>query len=560
MAQDLQANTEVIVRIGSFVDVGDAFTPETGITLGAADEAELLKHNGVATVDISGNTWAPIANCDGWYNLTLTVTDTNTEGNLTVVVQDGSVCLPVHVRFNVLSQAAWASKYGAKDTGYMDVNVKMISEDTTAADNCEADYDGTGYAGGTIVKQGDVTKLGGVAQSATDLKDFADAGYDPATNKVEGVKLADTATAVTNDVGITQAGADKVWGTAARALTDKAGFSLSIAGIQAIWDKATSGLTTAGSIGKLIVDNINATISSRSSHTAANVWSVATRALTDKADFALSTAGIQAIWDKATSGLTTAGSIGKLLVDNINATISSRSSHAASAIWSVATRALTDKAGFTISGAKTTLDALNDITAASVWAVGTRTLTSFGTLTQDMWDKLTSALTTAGSIGKLLVDNIDAAITSRSSHGDPTAAIKGSPGKTNQEVYDHERGTDGAYTGTPPTVGQIADQIWDELQTGHVTAGSFGKYLDTEVSGVVGGGTPATIADAVWDELKAGHAVSGSFGVLLALEATLTAMKGSGFVTTEDSLRVIRQYIDQLESGEKPPSKANFTV
>jgi hypothetical protein len=30
-----------------------------------------------------------------------------------------------------------------------------------------------------------VTELGGVSQSATDLKDFADAGYDPATNKVK---------------------------------------------------------------------------------------------------------------------------------------------------------------------------------------------------------------------------------------------------------------------------------------------------------------------------------------------------------------------------------------
>ena len=25
------------------------------------------------------------------------------------------------------------------------------------------------------------------------------------------------------------------------------------------------------------------------------------------------------------------------------------------------------------------------------------------------------------------------------------------------------RGTDGAYTGTPPTVGAIADQVWDEV-------------------------------------------------------------------------------------------------
>jgi len=41
----------------------------------------------------------------------------------------------------------------------------------------------------------DVTKLGGVAQSLDDLKDFADAGYDPVTNKVQGVVLVDTSTA-----------------------------------------------------------------------------------------------------------------------------------------------------------------------------------------------------------------------------------------------------------------------------------------------------------------------------------------------------------------------------
>ena len=30
----------------------------------------------------------------------------------------------------------------------------------------------------------------------------------------------------------------------------------------------------------------------------------------------------------------------------------------------------------------------------------------------------------------------------------------------------------------------IADAVWDELQSGHVDAGSFGKYLDTEISGI----------------------------------------------------------------------------
>jgi len=44
-------------------------------------------------------------------------------------------------------------------------------------------------------------------------------------------------------------------------------------------------------------------------------------------------------------------------------------------IWSYATRSLTDKAGFTISGTKTTLDQLHDIAAADVWSVATRALT-----------------------------------------------------------------------------------------------------------------------------------------------------------------------------------------
>jgi hypothetical protein len=79
------------------------------------------------------------------------------------------------------------------------------------------------------------------------LKDLADTGYDPATHKVQGVVLTDTTTDVTNDVGITQAAADKAWGTAARTLTDLTGFSLSAAGIDAIWDELMAGHVTPDS-------------------------------------------------------------------------------------------------------------------------------------------------------------------------------------------------------------------------------------------------------------------------------------------------------------------------
>jgi ABC-type cobalamin/Fe3+-siderophores transport system ATPase subunit len=220
------------------------------------------------------------------------------------------------------------------------------------------------------------------------------------------------------------------------------------------WSTALPGGYGTGTAGKIIGDNVNATISSRSSHSAADVWTVGTRTLTSFGTL------IQDIWDKATSALTTAGSIGKLLVDNINATISSRSTYAgtdtagtttllsriASALTITAGKVdVNDKTGFALTSAydaaKTAAQAGdqmnladNAITAAkiqsaaitaakfasgaldAVWSTGTRTLTSFGTLIQDIWDKATSALTAAGSIGKLLVDNINATISSRSTY------------------------------------------------------------------------------------------------------------------------------------------------
>jgi hypothetical protein len=163
--QELRQSTQIKVRIGPAVDATDGVTPETGLALGAADQAELLKHNGAATVDISGATFAAVTGCDGWYDLTLTTSHTDTLGLLDVVIQDSSLMVPVHRSFVVVTANYWDSKYGSD------------------------------------VRQADVTQLAGAVQSLTDLKDFADSGYDPATNKVEGVKLVDTTTINTDMVG-----------------------------------------------------------------------------------------------------------------------------------------------------------------------------------------------------------------------------------------------------------------------------------------------------------------------------------------------------------------------
>ena len=86
-------------------------------------------------------------------------------------------------------------------------------------------------------------------QAKTDQLTFTTAG------KVDASLLA--------AADLSQGAADKVWLTPTRALTDKGGFALSAAGIQAVWDALTVVLTTVGSIGRLFVDTLDAAISSR---------------------------------------------------------------------------------------------------------------------------------------------------------------------------------------------------------------------------------------------------------------------------------------------------------
>lgn len=111
----------------------------------------------------------------------------------------------------------------------------------------------------------DVQTLLGDAQSAIDLKDFADAGYDPVTNKVEGVKLVDTVTTLTGHTvqtgdsfarlgapaGVSIAadllvidnfvdGLETTIGVAGAGLTD---ITLNAASIDLVWDEVLTGGT-----------------------------------------------------------------------------------------------------------------------------------------------------------------------------------------------------------------------------------------------------------------------------------------------------------------------------
>lgn len=162
---ELRANTAVDVLIGPFVDDTDGKTAETGLTI----DVEVSKL-GQALANKSDAT-APVhdaaGDIDGYYNCELDATDTNTEGTLTLVCYAAGA-LPVRMDFMVLAEAAWDSKYVAKDDGFMDVNIKTVGRaDTqeTEANNLEsacANYSATRGLAGTALPAAVADAAGGL--------------------------------------------------------------------------------------------------------------------------------------------------------------------------------------------------------------------------------------------------------------------------------------------------------------------------------------------------------------------------------------------------------------
>jgi len=147
--------------------------------------------------------------------------------------------------------------------------------------------------------------IGGDAQSAADLKDFADAGYDPGTNQVEGVKLVDTTTTNTDMVSAAPSAA---------AVAD------------AVWDEAKAGHVGAGSFGEEVQAHaLSSEISALNNLSAAEVNVEVDTALADydaptKAEMDAGFAALNdptaaaiadAVWDEAAAGHVGAGSFGE---------------------------------------------------------------------------------------------------------------------------------------------------------------------------------------------------------------------------------------------------------
>ena len=161
---DLQANTAVDLMVGPFLDSTDGDTEETGLTITQA-EVRLSKNGG--NIAQKNEATSLVHDELGNYLCKLDATDTNAEGILSLMIHE-SGSLSIKMDYTVLSQAAYISKYTAKDAGFMDINIKTIGRtDTqeTEADNLEsatANYSVTRGLTGTAVPAVAADGVGGL--------------------------------------------------------------------------------------------------------------------------------------------------------------------------------------------------------------------------------------------------------------------------------------------------------------------------------------------------------------------------------------------------------------
>jgi len=341
-----------------------------------------------------------------------------------------------------------SSSSGITMTSPFDSVVGLHSVDIDLTDNTDAGFYAAGYRyavvlspdtetvdGQTVVKvlayfeigppQVNVTQLGGVAQSATDLKDFADTGYDPATHKVAGVVLVDTLTTYTSNTPQTgdtyarfntmieldgavyrytypgntvqtgdayarlgaPAGASHAADVAA-VKTDTGNLVTRItsslfSGITSLaqWLGLLAGKQTGNSTARTEVRATGAgsgtfdeTTDSQealrdSLATAAGVWDMATSGHTTSGTFgaaAVAAGGAGDPWSTSLPGSYGAGTAGYIVGNNLDAAVGGVPTNAELA---TALAAADDAVLAAIA-------ALNNLSAAQVWAAGTRTLTA----------------------------------------------------------------------------------------------------------------------------------------------------------------------------------------
>jgi hypothetical protein len=357
----LKQSTAVTLLIGPFLDDGDGKSAETGLTISQAD-VRLSKNGG----DMAQKGDATSCTHDelGYYTCPLSTTDTGTLGILKVMVHE-SGALPVWHEYTVVPAAVYDSL--VLGTDYLPVDVAEISSDSTAANNAEAFFDGTGYAGGTTKLQVNATLIEG--SDATDQ--IRDAIVDDAT-RIDASALN---TLSSHDPGATIGTADPGDAMTLTAAYDAAKTAAQAGDEMDLIDAPNVTAVTAIQSGLAATGEAATAVGTLNDLSAANVedavWDATLADHDDAGSTGLALAGAGGAgdpWGTALPGAYGDGTAGKILGTNLDAAISTRSTLTAQQVWEYGTRSLS------------TFGTLVADVATAVWGAVARTITG-GTVT-----------------------------------------------------------------------------------------------------------------------------------------------------------------------------------
>lgn len=163
MAIPLKQSTAVTVKLGPFVDAGDGATLESGLTLSQAD-IRLSKNGGdfAQTNNSAGATYDE----SGFYDVPLDTTDTNTLGNLVVVISESGALL-VFARFMVLPANVYDSLFS---TDRLEVDLTQIGGAAVSTSTAQLGVNAV-QAGGTAWGSGAITAASLAADAGAEIAD-----------------------------------------------------------------------------------------------------------------------------------------------------------------------------------------------------------------------------------------------------------------------------------------------------------------------------------------------------------------------------------------------------
>lgn len=184
----LKQSTAASVKAGPFVDDTDAVTVEDALTIAKADVK--LSKNGSALTAAHSDQGTGNAAYDenGYYDIDLDATDTNTLGNLRIAINYLGA-LPVWEDCEVITQAAWNARFGVTDPDPLEAEVPGSYAQGTAGYALGQIASGDGTYTTTVEYPAGTPVVGAVVTAYTDEDCLTDPLQTVVTNELGSFTL-----------------------------------------------------------------------------------------------------------------------------------------------------------------------------------------------------------------------------------------------------------------------------------------------------------------------------------------------------------------------------------